>query len=783
MTEKENQRIKELKQLILKYDKQYYEQNISEISDAEYDRLYAEYEALEKKYPELSKLPDSPTKRVGAGAIAGTLTGLPKYTHKSPLLSIDRKAKDISALKEFYDKVGGDGTQVIIEPKLDGITCNINYENGCFINAATRGNGYIGDLVTENFKMTETLYPEKLSQGSSLEIRGEAIIPYDFFIGNLSEEFSNPRNAVAGIMRQLDAGKVRNKGIKVMFYDIGETTLPIVDSDKTNVHMLSKLGFETVPAIVVNCWDSLKNCVETGMDGYIKEVDGFHVLMDEDNRYPKAVCDGIVIKVNSRKKRDEIGMSEKGPKWAFAYKFKPLQAETRIDHIEWQVGKTGRIVPVAVFDEISLGGTNITRATLNNYEYMKKLPVLSKDRVIKILTPYDTWLQSVNIEFKKPLKSMDYIRINDVLYDTLQDGQQSYIIVTKKENNGFWGRDEKEENWYLFAENRYCLLPMIYDGSDNFRKDEGIKMDDIIIVERANDVIPRIVAIKKRGSDAWNELTVNNRMKSFISPTSCPVCGEPVYTENQLHYCSNPLCPAQLKAKLVHFASRDAMNIIGLGEGIIDILFDTGILTDIPSVFSLPLHKEKLEQLPKFGKRKVEKLLKSIEDAKHPELWQFIYALSIPGVGQKASKDLAGYYHTLKAFMEAKPEDLILIEDMGEITVQAIIDFISAPQCKDLIYHLLESGVDPKPIKSSSNRFVGMSFVITGTFLKPRKFYQEIIEANGGKLSNSVSKKTAVVMIGEDAGSKEQKARDLVNAGYPLILLEDEDEIMKFLEG
>ena len=356
-------RASQLKELIAKYDKQYYEEGVSDISDAEYDRLYEEYLEFENKYPELKDMADAPTKRVGAGDVAGTTTLLPKFTHHTPLLSINKKAKELEELKAFYESIGGDGVEVIVEPKLDGITCNINFENGELVNAATRGNGYIGDLITENFKNTDTIYPESLGD-FDLEIRGEAIIPYNFFKENLSKDYSNPRNAVAGIMRSINSEDVKGKGIQVMFYDIGQTSMKLENSDLSNLCRISELNFQTVPVISASSWNELKEVVENKMNNSIQEIDGFNVLMT-NGKFPQAVCDGLVIKVNDIKKRYQIGMTEKGPKWAFAYKFKPLQAMTRIDHIEWQVGKSGKITPVGVFDEITLGGVKINRATLN----------------------------------------------------------------------------------------------------------------------------------------------------------------------------------------------------------------------------------------------------------------------------------------------------------------------------------------------------------------------------------------------------------------------------------
>lgn len=783
MKEKDLIRANELKELIKKYDFLYYENGISEISDAEYDRLYDEYLKLEEKYPELKEMANSPTKRVGAGEKAGTTTGLPKFTHKSPLLSIDRKAKELSELKDFYDKCGGDGTRVIIQPKLDGITCNINYENGKFVNAATRGNGYVGDLITENFKNTDSIYPNEIPNNASIELRGEAIIPYDFFKKNLSEEYSNPRNAVAGIMRQINPEDVKGKGIQVMFYDFGKVeNFTLSQNDGDNINKIEDIGFGGIPAVAVSTWEELEIIVKSNLAGMIKNIDGFNILVRED--YPRAMCDGLVIKVDDINLRNEIGMSEKGPKWAFAFKFKPLQAETRINHIEWQVGKSGKVTPVAVFDEVSLGGTKITKATLNNYDYMKNLPVLYDYRSVWINASYDNWGQSMMIPYEKAIESNDYIIQGDILIDSHPErsqGEMTRIMVDKKADDGFYITDVENEGniyggeWYPFEEDRYFLVP-----------DQGLKMDDTIIVERSNDVIPRIVAIKCRGNCVYTddmETTIRNakRKQSFEEPKICPVCGENLVQEGPLHFCKNPTCSAQIKGKIEHYASRDAMNIVGLGEGIVDVLFEEGFLRDIPGIYKLNQFKDELIRLDRFGKRKVEKLLKSIEDSKNPELWQFIYSLSIPSVGKRASKDLAQRYHTLNKFLKATKDELLSMESIGEIMADTIINFIDSDMLQ-VINQLLELGVNPKNVELNGDKYKGMTFVITGTLKEPRTFYQNLIEKNGGKVSGSVSKKTNVVLIGAEAGSKETKARDLLAKGANIELLDTQEKVDKYFE-
>lgn len=692
--EKELQLALQLKEKIRYYDDLYYEKGISEISDAEYDRLYKEYEELERKYPEL-KTPDSPTQRVGAGENAGTATILPKFTHKSPLLSIDRKAKEISELKDFYDKIGGDGTEVIVEPKFDGITCNINYESTLFANAATRGNGYIGDLITENFRNTDTIYPLSVDR-EDFEVRGEAIIPYDFFKKNLEEEYSNPRNAVSGIMRQVDPNQLRGKGVQVIFYDVGiDTFSSKYEKDSDYINELKRLGFETSPTVLCNTWEQLKKIVDTKLNGLIQNIEGFNVLVSKGS--PQAMCDGLVIKLNDIAKRKDIGMSEKGPKWAFAYKFKPLQAITRVDHVDWQVGKTGKVTPVANFEQISMGGTKINRATLNNYDYMSSLPTVKEDGELDL----------------EHLSRLEY--------------------------------------------------------------------GDLIVVERSNDVIPRVVAIKQKAEKGAMpqsmtlQLEMKEKMKSFDEPKTCPICGSELVKEGPLHFCHNYDCPQQVKRRLEHFASRDAMNIVGLGESIVDQLCDKYNIAHLDDIYEIS--EEMLKGLEAFKDKKTANLLNAIKASKTPELWQFIYALSIDNVGKKTAKDIARKYTSIEKFKKATKEDLLQIEDIGDIVADSIIDYLNNHSHD--IDRLLKY-ISPQAIKLAGDKFAGQTFVITGTLEHPREYYVKIIEANGGKVSNSVSKKTHVVMIGTDAGSKETKARQFVKDGAPITILDSGEKIKNY---
>lgn len=762
---KDKKRIEELKQLIAKYDKQYYELGQSDISDAEYDRLYEEYVKLEEQYPELKEMKDSPTRKVGAGDDAGTTTLFPKYTHKSPLLSINQKSRDLNDLKDFYENVGGDGTEVIVEPKLDGITCNINYENGIFVNAATRGNGYVGDLITENFQNTDTFYPKTLSNNASLEVRGEAIIPYDMFKKSLQDDYSNPRNAVAGIMRSQDSQDIKDKGIQVMFYDIGKVEyVPLEDSDSNNVDYLKCVGFGSVPVCLVDTWQDLRKVVESRLNGMIKEVDGFNVLIA--NGYPQAVCDGLVIKVNSRNKREHLGMTEKGPRWAFAYKFKPLHALTTLMDIEWQVGKSGKVVPVAVFDEISLGGVKITKATLNNLDYIQTLPTLYKERTIWRCKSYDTWGELAYIPYHESIKDIDYILPGDVLIDTHPEktsSEMSTIIVKNLDDDrtGFYISDkEYDGEWYPFEEGRYYFA----------NKEYGLHQGDVIIVERSNDVIPRIVAIHHHVTDRLIEI-----------PDKCPVCGHALIQDGPQLFCQNPDCNGQILGKMIQFVSRDGMNIVGLGGSILEVFLERGYIQSYADIYRLDRFEKEIVGLEKFGTRKYQNLQKSIQESTNVTLSQFLFALGMPLVGKKTAKDLARTFLTLDNFLSTTYKQLLSIPDINTKTASGIMEWLEDENHKGMIQDLMQY-IQIKEETKSTNELAGKSFVITGTLKNPRQYYQKMIEERGGKVVGSVSKKTYAILIGENAGSKETKARKLIEDGVNIIVLDNEDKINDFLK-
>lgn len=661
----------ELKTLILRYDQAYYRDGISLVTDAEYDRLYEEYVALEHQYPELLT-PDSPTQRVGGGL----LEGFEKFTHLSPLLSIDQKSKSESELRKWYQSVGGQGTRILIQPKLDGITINALYQDHYLSLAATRGNGYIGEVVTPLVKCVKSV-PLRLPFEGQVEVRGEAIIPYSYFKAHLSEESSNPRNLVAGTMRSLDPQVIKDRKPDIVFYDLGvcEQTF---QTDTEQLGFLAAQGFKTAPYVVVDSEEALVAACFSKMNGQIQDVDGFNVLTGVD-----AVCDGLVLKVDALSKRETLGMTSKGPRYYFGFKFESLAAETSLKDVVFQVGRTGRITPVAILDEVSLGGTVVGRATLNNMDFINQL---------------------------------------------------------------------------------------------------GIKYGSTIVLERSNDVIPKVIGLAS--DDAGDGPVIE-------MPSTCPVCGSPVQEVYPLHYCENSNCPARVKGWLSLFVSRDALNMEGLGDSLIELLVDRQWVMQPSDLFVLKArHEADLLALKGFGPKKVAKIFSAIERASSVEPWRVLYALGISNVGRRMSRELMKRFRSIPAIFEATDEALLNVPDLGPTVVAAIREakatFDQTCELERLRQTLQfeEPEVDTTENADSPVLTVleGLSFVITGTLQEKREYYQTIIEAHGGKVSGSVSKKTAVVLVGADAGSKETKARSLMEAGAPICLLEGHDAFMAYAQ-
>ena len=659
----------ELKELLRKYDVQYYTNGVSDISDAQYDRLYDEYVLLEQQYPEL-RTPDSPTQRVGGEPLAQ----FEKVTHRTPLLSINQKGQGADALSKWYKDMGGDGTRVIVQPKFDGITINSYYVDGVLTEAASRGNGAVGELLTENVKTIRST-PLRINEVETLEVRGEALMGYHRFKEHYSNEYSNPRNMVAGTMRQLDPRLVAERKPDIVYYDLGQNNLAC-QTDSEQLAYLKRLGFKTSPFVVVDNLEDLIQVCSSKLNGLIQEIGGFNILVNKEDTVTDFMCDGLVIKVDDLEKRKEIGMTSKGPKFMFAYKFTALNQETTLRQVDWQVGRTGRLTPVAIFDEVSLGGTTITRATLNNIDYIRSL---------------------------------------------------------------------------------------------------NLSINSRIIIERANDVIPRIIGLSE---------TQTRDMKEEINvPSHCPICGGEVTEIYPQHFCLSDTCPSRIKGNIQHFVSRDAMNIMSLGESIVEIIVDKGWVKKPSDLYSLADYRENLLELEGFGPKKVDKLLESIQASKEVEAWRVLYGLSIPNVGRSMSKSLMSTFKSMDTLANASESELLGVDDVGEVTAKEIKEFFQNPLNQAELAHLKAAGLQLEVVVDESageQVFEGMTFVVTGTLQEKRNVYQNFIESLGGKVAGSVSKKTHVVLIGEDAGSKEKKARDLVAKGEPIVILEGHDEFVTY---
>lgn len=774
---------KELKKKIQEYDYAYYVLNKPVISDAEYDRLYKEYENLEKMFPEL-RTPDSPTQRVGAEP----LSKLEKFNHKTPLLSINQKGKTIEALTKFYQDCGGDGVEVLIQPKADGLTGNLNYapawsdefkqfmgniptdnlEDGAYlINAATRGNGYVGELITENVRTIKSV-PLRIPFNGHLEVRGEIIISYTSFINNFSDEYSNPRNLAAGTIRQLDPKLVAERKPDIVFFDIGQCDKQFT-KDTERLEFLKEQGFKVMPTKVVN---NLKDLIDTciSFDGKIKVKDGFNVLDMEG--YPDMVCDGLVIKVNDLALREELGMTAKGPKWAFAYKFKPLSAKTILREVVYQVGRTGKITPVGVFDEVNLGGTKVTRATLNNIDYIKNIGPTPPD-VEEIVV--DGFSGTVSFDLNNK-----HHTVKKIVKYTSTDKKHIMFMVVTTDNERFMFPERAELSMVFIKQLKFPNIEFkeVEVEPSNFY----LKIGDSITIERSNDVIPRVIGINYLERD-------KQHVKDIEFLTVCPTCHSKLEEVYPQHFCPNIDCPDRLKGSLLHFVQRDAMNIEGLGSSIIDLFVEKGYLKSIKDIYLLKRYKDEILQLEGFGEKKVEKLFNAIEESKNREFWRVLYGLGIREVGKSMAKALAKHFKSMENLIAATDEELRQVEDVGDATIKEIKSFFSNPQNLEIIDFLEAQGLKMHyDTVMQSSCLSGLTFVITGTLYKdgnkiPRDVVQKIIEDNGGKVSGSVSKKTSVVIIGEDAGSKETKARDLVRKGVPIILLEGYEEFEKFLDS
>ena len=652
------QRIEELRQKLHYHSIKYYVYDAPEISDFEYDAMFDELKKLEEAHPEYDS-PTSPTKRVG-GAV---LDKFEKVTHRNRMGSLD-DVFSYEAVSDFVSdmKAYGDVT-FSVEPKIDGLSVCLHYENGVFTQGATRGDGLVGENVTENLKTVGSI-PLHLSKSVPLlEVRGEVYMPKKSFeslnaMRELSGEplFANPRNAAAGSLRQLDSKITAERKLDIFIFNVQEADGLTFETHTGSIKAMSELGFRVIPYI--------KEAREA--DEIIEHI---KYIGEQRGDLPFDI-DGVVIKVNELAMRPEIGENSGRPKWAVAYKFPPEAKLTKLTDITVQVGRTGVLTPLAVLEPVRLAGTTVRAATLHN---------------------------------------IDFIRSKD------------------------------------------------------------IRIGDTVEVSKAGDIIPEVrrVEFSKRP-----EGTVEYDMPAF-----CPSCGEPVYKDDEAAVrCTNSACPAQLERNLVHFASRDAMNIDGMGPAIVKLFIENGLIHDAADIYKLSA--DMIAPLERMGEKSAENLINAIQNSKSAGLDRLIYALGIRNIGQKAAVSLAESYGNIDALFSAAEEDLCSLQDFGKVMAECVINFFSHPQTKALIDELKAAGVKTEyEKKAKSDKFADLTFVLTGTLpTMTRDEAEAMIVERGGKASSSVSKNTSYVLAGEKAGSKLTKAQSL---GVKII---DEEEFLRMCE-
>lgn len=647
--------------LLNKYSYDYYVEDNPQISDTEYDTLYKQLEKLEQEYPEFI-LDNSPTQRVGDRV----LDEFEKVIHKVPMLSLSNTFS-IEDLRDFDSRISklssDDSIEYICELKIDGLAISINYENGKLVSAATRGDGMVGENVTENIKTIFSI-PKTLKTKKSFEVRGEVYLPKKSFelLNKEREEnnevlFANPRNAAAGSLRQLDSKITAKRRLSAFIYSVvGDEN---INSQKMALTVAADLGLPVNP--------NFKLCKT------IDEVVDYIMYWEEHKQDLPYEIDGIVIKVNSYSLQEEIGSTQKSPRWATAYKFPEEELATKLLDIELSVGRTGIITPVAVLNPINISGSTVSKASLHNKDIIDEL---------------------------------------------------------------------------------------------------DIHIGDMVVVKKAGEIIPKVVRVVE-------ELRLANSEK-YIMPNICPSCESKTFTKegDPFTRCLNPDCPEQNIRKIIHFASREALNIEGLGDKVVATLYEKGIIKHTIDLFSLD--RNKLVELERMGDKSVDNLLNAIENSKQSSLDKVIFALGILNVGKKAGKILAEYYKNLTNFSKATVDELLELPDIGLITAESIVDYLSNDNNLRFINELIEIGMNPQyeiQNKNTDNIFSGKTIVLTGKLVElTRNEAKEYLERFGAKVTGSVTSKTDYVIAGEKAGSKLAKAEQL---GIQVLSEDEFIDIMK----
>ena len=650
--------IEKLRDEIRYHNKRYYDDDDPEISDYEYDMLNQKLKNYEKDYPEFITK-DSPTQKVG-GHSKNIFSQVTHDVQMQSLQDVFSFEDVVDFIKKMQDEYG-ENIEFTVETKIDGLSVSLEYENGRLVRGSTRGDGFVGEDITENLKVVHGI-PENLNTNDTFEVRGEVYLPRKEF-ESINEKLesagkqilSNPRNAAAGTLRQLDTKLVKARNLSIFVFNLQKGMK--FNTHSESIEYIKNSGIKTI--------EYIKVCV--GVDEVLKAI---KEIGDLRETLPYDI-DGAVVKINDLKLREEAGSTVKVPKWAVAYKYPPEQKETKLLDIKVQVGRTGQVTPMAILEPVRLAGSVISKTTLHNFDYVKE---------------------------------------------------------------------------------------------------KDIKIGDIVVIQKAGDVIPEVINVvkaKRTGEEV-----------SYEIPTNCPVCGEKLEKqEGEVALrCTNSECPALTYRSLVHFASRDAMDITGLGESIIEQLIDANLIHDIADIYYLKY--EDLVVLDRFAPKSALNLIDAINKTKANSLDKLLFGLGMRHIGKKAAKILAENFDDIYDISSASVEDINSLDDFGEIMAKSVVDFFAKDETLKLIKKLEDAGVNLKGSKKelSSNVLEGKVFVVTGSFDEySRNDIIKLIEDNAGKVSGSVSKKTSFVIAGDNAGSKLSKAESL---GISVISIDEFKEMI-----
>lgn len=641
------ERILELREILRRLSREYYELDSPTVSDQEYDRYMQELIDLENEYPDMAD-PSSPTQKVGGEVLEGFV----KVAHKTRMISLANafNYEDLLAFDERVRKIVPHATYQV-ELKMDGLAMSLHYANGQFKQAVTRGDGSVGEDVTNNVKTIASI-PMSIPYQNDLEVRGEVIMPKAVFEKlneerkeNGEEPFANPRNAAAGSIRQLDSSIARKRKLDAYWYFLMDAQALGCHTQSEALAFLDDNGIKTNPLRRI-CKD-------------IDEAWAFIQEMTERRNDLPYEIDGMVLKVNELDRWEEIGETVKSPKWAIAYKFPAEEVITRLKDIKITVGRTGKITPNAVLEPVRVAGSLVSAATLHNED----------------------------------------------------------MIATK-----------------------------------------DVRINDFVVIHKAGDIIPEVVRSLPERRDEHSQ--------KYVFPKYCPICHSPLvrYPDEAAHYCINQDCPARVSESIIHFASREAMNIDTLGSKRVELFCEKGIFKSVEDIYSLKDKRDELLKLEGFKEKSVDKLLNAIEASKQNPLEDLVFGLGIRQVGKKAARILAQHFKTMDALMQASKEELTQIRDIGEITAISILDFFALESNRQMIEKLRVAGcrMDSDQIETNESMFTNKTVVLTGSLsLFTRDEARALLERLGANVASSVSKKTDLVIYGENAGSKLEKALQL----------------------